>query len=627
MEIAILRLFNGVYTEDKNKNYSGNKAVLDRTIRNGYILHPSINPTVENLNVIEKVIGLSGQKANATFHKSWKKISEASIATLVVEQIIHYITTYGFEYLGIYDKDTVYIPSEALELPDIKDNIQLVVVKAMNKDDILKGITSLGSSGIALSKETISDVMEIVKYFNYDKDFVYKVKNRELKNLLFDFYGIAPKEPVEFLRYLVYKLTGETLLIKNAYLIQKIKEADKKVLDSVISKAPENLASIFFRYKPLFLAMRSISSNKTFFNRLRKNANFQHVPLEEDKMNSITGKIKSGSLKIKYLNDALTNASIFRKTRLASALSNRLNAGNSVVYKVRNGKGWVDEFVWSTDLDTTGKVEKALYKTLQSIALDIKENVKGSVFYIPVGVHYALPSTEKQFTGNFPSNSYVSVPDNLITGVHWFNTDRNRVDLDLSLIDVSGKYGWDRLYRSESRDILFSGDITDAPEPLGATELFYLRKGISSTKLVLVNYFNQYDAKDEVNCKFIVANEVPKNFRQNYMVDVSNIVASANMNISKRQNVFGLITSVDGENRVYFSNTSIGNSITAGVGTLMTQTMDFYVRSCLNAIDLETVLNMAGARVVRQVPDSNYVDLSPSMLDKNTIINMFTSKE
>ena len=526
-----------------------------------------------------------------------------------------------------------------LNLPEITADIPLVVIKAMTEKEILASIISLDSSGIALSKETLSDIMEIIKDFSFKNTFVKNIKNRELKGLLFDFYNIVPDEPVEYLRYLISKLTGESLIIKNGYLISKIKEADQKVLDKLITYAPNNLASIFFRYKPLFLAMKSVSKNKTFFNQLRKKADTLHMPIYADELSSVTSNIKSGELKFKNLKLALSNATIFRKIRLAYALNNRLDNGDSIVYKIRNGKGWVTDFEWSNKFDH--QVEKSLKMVLDSIASDIEDNVYGKTFYIPSNIHYAIPATEKQFTGNFPTNSYVSVPEDLIVGIHWFNTD-NRVDLDLSLIDGSGKYGWNGSYRSATRDLLFSGDITDAPRPNGAMELFYISKNIDEPKILFANYFNQYESDDEVDCKLIVAKEKPsKNFQkdygyrsvrgreENYMVNVNNIIASANMNISKKQNVLGLIISLGNENRVYFSNTSLGNSIASSAGDQTNKIRDFYVRSCLNAIDLNIILSLAGAKVVDVIPDNDeeYVDLSPNMLDKSTIINLFNTSK
>jgi hypothetical protein len=616
MENELLRLFNAVQTIDKNQNFY-NEDILKRTVRNGYVLSPSIYPNPKLLDSIEKIIGLSGEKANASFHKSWKVVRDSSIEELVLQQIIHYITTYGFEALGIYKQEYVYIPDEELKLSKIKDRIPLVVIKAMTSKEVLDNIIKLGSK-IALSKTTLTDIMAVVKGNKFNKSFVEEINNRELKTLLFDYYDICPTDPIEYLRFVIAKLCNESLLIKNKYLISKIKLSDGKVLDKMLSKSPKNLASIFLRYKPLFLAMKSISNNKTFFNRLRKDADSMHVALPTDYLNDVTSQIKHKELDFSVLESFLEKANIFRKIRLAYALNYRLNSTNSIVYKIRNGKGWTTDFKWKHKLEPV--TQDAFDVVINSIANNIRKNVNGKVIYIPKNMHYTLPATEKQFSGNIPSGSYATVPDDMIVGIHWENT-KERVDLDFSMMDESGKYGWDARYRSDDYQVLFSGDVVDAPAPNGASEMYYMKKVQDTPKSLFVNYFNFSD-NDVVRCKLFVANERPKDFKRNYMVNINNIVATANIEIDKKQNIVGLIVSKDGENRLYFSNTSIGNSITSRENKFTDMSREFMIFSLMNAISLETVLTLSGAVVVHEKPEKDFIDLSPEALDKLTIINL-----
>jgi hypothetical protein len=238
MNAATLRLFTAIQVSEKRKQTIP-PAILERTIKHGYVLDPAIPPEPNILDAIEDVIGLFGEKANAAFHKSWKVIQESSMESLVIQQIIHYFTTYGFESLGIYREDAVYIPHEALEVPALRHDIPLVVIKAMNAQEILERIVNLGS-GIALAQETLDDIITIVRDNAYDSAFAHNIQNRELKALLYDFYNIVPSEPVEFLRHLVSKLTDESLLIKNDALIEKIKAANGKFLDVLLQDAPED---------------------------------------------------------------------------------------------------------------------------------------------------------------------------------------------------------------------------------------------------------------------------------------------------------------------------------------------------------------------------------------------------
>jgi len=633
-EIALLRLFNAVQTESQSE-FVFNVNDIFRMIKNGYILDPRIIPNQSLFSVIEDVVGIGGEKLNSSFHKSWGKVANASIFQLIAEQILHYITTYGFENLGVYDERFVYIPAEKLKLPEEYDNIPLVFIKALNAEEILNEIVSLGSSGIALSKQTLSDLMIVVKENNYQQGWVSEIQNREFRTLLMEHYNIVPSEPNAWLRFVITKLTGESLVIKNNYLISKIKSSDYQVLDALLEKTPKSLASIFFRYKPLFLAMKSISRNKTFFNNLRKKANKLHKPLAEDYLNSITGKMKNGEFKIREFRNKISEYPIWRKIRLAYALKNRLSGMESIVYRVRNGKGFATEF--SDWFDET-QLEKVLNYTLQEIASDISGNIDGKLFYIPSYVNYALPQSEKQFVGNVPANTSVSVDsEDLIVGIHWYNNPKERVDIDFSIIDATGKYGWDAKYRSSDRGILFSGDVTDAPRPNGASEMFYFRNfSKMSDALISANWFNMVRSEGQVeNCKIFVAKEkVNGDFEQGrrtlggYMVNPNNIIFSQNVTIDKKQNSIGLISNKEGETRVYFLMTSVGNSISSSVGKQSELIRDFLLKTSTNVIDLREIIELAGGIILDErsdIPeDVEIVDLSLESLDKTTFVKMFS---
>ncbi len=618
MDRSTLRLFKAIQVDSKQALKKASP-IDEQCIRRGYLLDRAIKPNDQLLNLIDAVFGLTGEQANAAFHKSWKTIEETDREVLVMQQVMHYMTTYGFEQMGIYNESTIYIPNEVLNVPAIEKDLPITVVKAMTADEILEGIIKL-ASGIALSDESLKDIMEIVKANKYNSAFIKQVKNRELVALLNDYYDIVPGEPVAFLRYVVSKLTDESLLIKNDHLISKLEKANGKFLDVLMKDAPEDLASIFLRFKPLFLAMKKASKNKTVFNQLRRKADEMHVPLPEDYLSSVTAMIKNQRLDFDELSKQLVQANVFRKIRLAYALKYRLDYKSSILYKVRNGTGWAADFEWSEDYDAL--TQQAFETVIESITTDVKAQVNGKCFYIPEHVYYALPATEKQFTGYLPTGSYVSVPEDIVVGIHWKNTQR-RIDLDLAVIGESGKIGWDAGYKSGDNQVLFSGDMTSAPTPLGATELFYLKKGSQEPRILTVNYFN-FSKDDEVDCKILVAHEKPKNFGKNYMVDINNMVASANIKINRKQNVIGLVLSVDDENRIYFSNSSVGNAVSFRANQNATHIRKYLVGVTKSSIDFRDILTKAGAIICNELTDEECIDLSPEMLDKTTFLNMLT---
>ena len=519
---ATLRLFKAVHI-DARTNEDAVPKNLDSTIPFGYVLDPAIQPNKKMLKVIATKIGVSGEQANATFHKSWEKIRSAKIEQLVLEQLIHYITTYGFEQHGLYDPASVYVPNEKLEIPDINADLSLTYIRGLTSSDLLDEILKLGC-GVALNEDSLDDILTIVKEICFEPNYLDRIQNHELRARLYDFYGLVPEEPVAFLRYAIFRLAGSSLLIKNSALIKSIQSVERpqvEMLDELLVKAPDDLASIFHRFKPLFLALKSVSKNKTFFNRLRKNAVKLHRPLPVDYLNSVTEQIKRGSLDENELSDRLKKATVFRKIRLAYALQYRLNPGASIVYAIRNGTGWATDFKWPTTLhESTARAFDIVYASLLE---SLRPQLEGKEVFIPSHVNYALPATEKQFAGPFPFGSYVTSKADTVFGIHWFNVGDQRIDLDLSLLSTEGKIGWDAKYRDETA--LFSGDQTDAPLPNGASEVFYVKNGIAP-HLVMCNYYN-FSTQHPVDAKIIVANDAPKKLTANYMVDVNHIVAKA----------------------------------------------------------------------------------------------------
>ena len=170
--------------------------------------------------------------------------------------------------------------------------------------------------------------------------------------------------------------------------------------------------------------------------------------------------------------------------------------------------------------------------------------------------------------------------------------------------------------------MLFSGDVTDAPSPHGATELFYLGTSPREAKILMLNYYNRASG-DEVEAKLLVANEKPNQFGKNYMVNPNNILATATISVSSKQNVLGLVSNQRDGNRVYFANVSIGNSISASKNSYSSDARNYLVQNCINSLDLGEILTRAGARVTNKEINDKCINLSPERLTKASFIDLF----
>ena len=627
---STLKLFKALPIKEKLKG-NASKNLLSETTSRGFLFAPEVvyNYKESDLLDIIKNMGITPEQLNSSFHKSWKKIKETDTHRLVLEQMIHYITTYGFERLGIYGEDTVYIPKEKLEIPDIDtDSIKLVVIRGYTREEIRDKLISLLQSGIALKSETADCAVEIGIWLDLTEKEIESIKNKEVKNIFYSMIGKVPRNPTEFLRYVIYEITGSTLLIKSKDVITAISSSKSPSIIKHLRKYEseyglDRLSEIFYRFKPIFLAMRVSSPLKQMVNKIRRLAVKNHKPMKEDFLNEVTSKLKRGvPINFDVLDRELSRVNVFRRIRLAYSLKYRTTDQESILYRIRNGKGYATEFNFSNHKGA----QEVLDIVIKSIADGIKDKVYGKTIYIPTDISYALPSTEKQFVGYIPSGSYIKTNENMIFGVHWHNVGSTRIDLDLSVINFEGKIGWDGSYRNEEATMMFSGDMTNASGKDGASEFFHVSKQVPDRYIIFLNYFNLHSTSGKnVPFQLIIGKEKVSEFGRNYMIDPNNVMATMESSIIVHQKVIGLLEVDYSGSKFYLAEAIMGTRRTAANEGYVTHSRKFLFKFYHDAITLDTVLRSAGANIVNSAEDMEKVDidLSPQNLEKGTILDMF----
>ena len=642
---SLVRLFKSVEIRDNSIHFDEmSKKSIAKTLPKGYIFAPEVvaNCSPIELNqlsdLVESVYTVDPEQLNKTFHKSWNKVITVPKLQLQYEQMMHYITTYGFDALGVYDKNTIYIPHEKLNIPEITKDVPIVIIHGLTKDQIKEKLLDLLRSGIALKSDTLEDVIFLAKNFGFTQEDAVHIKNKEALILLADSLNIIPEDPVEFLRYVVYLCTGTPMLIKNFTTLDAIREG---MSFSVYSKMEdygrvfglEKLASIFYRFKPIFLALRTcnhpdkfngvpfpspINNPKKLVNRIRRLAVKNHKPMPSDYLNDVTANIKKGVILDKdRLNGHLSKANIFRKIRLAYALKYRTKDVDSILYRIRNGKGYAKSFKF-----TAHKEAQRVYQIVyDSIVVDLRMKVSGKTIHIPEYMKYSLPATEKQFTGMLPSGSCIDIPHDMVVGVNWHDTDEQAIDLDLSVMSTDAKFGWDGDSVSGTKDIAFSGDITAAPN--GATECFYIQKQLDASYIMYVNYYN-FDKKIDVPFKIVVGKQKKSAQIENHMIDPNNLILTTNSVMNSRQLVLGLIVPTLGGTRFYFTESKMGNAITAINSGYSENTRKYLMDFYQNTINFNSMLKEAGANVISKKASGIKIDfdLSPEVLEKDTFIDL-----
>ena len=568
-------------------------------------------------------------------------------------QIMHYFSTYGLENYGL--EPVPYIPGKELWGEVATDNCKIKVYRMLSNyefgislRDYIMSIKNPNNS----YKDLYIDILRYVNelYGINDND----IRGYEIKVLYYNICNVYPKNPIDFLRYVIYLKTGSTLIIKNKTTIHMIKYehycsivgGTEDIILAFKNYDIKKLASIFYRFKPLFLAFKKAHRELIpIINRTRKLAPKYQRPLSGLCVQNLIDMYISDLFsldEIKKIIKTIDTRDIFKIINSISSKNNDIN-----IYSIRNGRAYVK------DNNKKYSFNKCftLYNTLID-ELKYRYSVKftGKIIIIPKYISYALPISEKAMVGKYPNGTSINVgyTDPLSIGVSWHNiskeeakhrrgyyNDNGRVDIDLHLVSATQHFGWNA-YRKSS-DAIYSGDMTDATD--GAAEAFYITKTdedyIIDTRL--------YTGNGPVDMNlFINKRAVEKPDRKapkGYIYDPSeDIVPSIKLPINNE----GLNIGMYHNGKIYLYN----KSISAGqipIGEYYEKFIRGLGEKFDNQIKLSDILTILGANIIDNVDkqdqtkinevnvenhlkdDANedVIDLSPETIDETTLYNLF----
>lgn len=535
---------------------------------------------------------LNGNDLNKAFHKSWLKIKESSRAELFFEQINHYISTYGSNF-----QNEIYIPNEVLNIPDLKLNFK--VIKAYTEEEMQEKCLSILRSGIALKEETIDDLLNIL-HNDLEYDFTGKenIRNKEAVIKIADRYDIYPENPVEFFRYVIYKTTLTTLLIKNDELINLINQSTFNPTYLFENFGLEKLAEIFNRFKPLFLAYKK-RAPKTI-NKISKLSKTYHQPLITNPLNDATNTL----LEVGDFH-WLENATPFALFKALSACHSRMYGQDTFVYRIRNGKSWVKR-----GQDTY--VNKLNYEFILDY-LKLKYDLSGKKFYFPENVEFALPTSEKMFVGNIPTGTRF-YGEQLAVGIYWEDA-WGGFDLDLSGLNVAGKIGWNSAYNQDNGQLMYSGDMTSAPK--GAVEYLYADKGLITPTLVMNNVYY-----GDANCGYKIVIGTGDQISREYMMDPNKVFAEAKCSSVQKQTVLGMLLPKDGKQCFVLLNFGAGQSHVSGNSEVSVMATRALYQQWYEAFSFNHLVEELGATITSHKDEADF-DFSLESLEKDSFIKIF----
>ena len=636
---ATLELFKSLPMEETVQD---NDVNVEQLLKAGVYFTPTAQKycCIDNevAQLVFRTVGVDICAFNNFFHKSFDKVANASEEQLVLEQIMHYITTYGCNAMGVFDRERVYIPNEIMHIDDEDDKFCIRIVRAMSKDSIYEEISKLFTSGIALGSETIENIFTLIEHYNFTFD-IDNVANKEVRCMLYVRTNTVPKSPTELIRLLHYVATDSTLLVNSANrrkLLQKylLDENRQKLVNRILKQYVDEqglmpLARIFFRYKKIILIFKN-KDNAQIINAVRRLATKNHIPCQKQ----ILDRITSGEdIDINELRKELNNVTVFKKISLLNGIRYREKCGDDAVfaYKIRTG----GLFVKTVEGENKYKCNELVYtEILRSIYNDLVDKVKGKKIYIPKGMEYAFPVSEKSFFGGIPYGSTYSFEgsDPAIVGVHWVNDMVNdkeySVDLDLHGEKFGGSIGWNSVYRNRFDGVYYSGDMTDAPiEKGGASEALYFDNKCDVNYLITLNHFNwsYYHHTDgqKKEFSFFIGNTQPINVdygNGKAILSKENLILHIPLSISVPNNLLGFMHMTSAGKKFTFMNYMFGSGITVG-GELKENLLKFMDNYADSQMKLNYVLALCGAEFVDDPQEADF-DLSLENLSETAILDI-----
>lgn len=549
--------------------------------------------------------GYNNETFNRTLIESFAAVANMPRDEFYLTQILHYLTTYGTNFT------TPFVVGARTFTPEETKALKITIIRAESASRSLERINELFATTIAPKAQNIHYYRTLAPFTTIAPE---EVKSRELMIIMCAERNIRPSDPEMLFRYLVYCATNETLIIKNQQLIIKIKNSMRnnseyvRLINSLTEDEMKALASIFYRYKPLFLAFKT-PGTASVINKIRRLAVKYHKP---QSANTIKNFVNLNSEEQAAIIARATNRELIK---LYNAL---VVPSGTRLFQIRNGKIWVREE------EKEGKVSIGLLdKICAASAIGIElhkrlKNYRGMTVYIPRGISYAVPYSEKQFSGTIPWGTAINATDeeNAFTiGVHWVNDpDESGCDLDLHAHTPTKHFGWNSDYISVDGEIIYSGDMTNAPAPKGAAESFYINNVNEPVILTL----NAFRAKSNKQFQFFMTKGEDDEMRERATFDASKLI-SAPLPLAfadKSSLSLGIFN-----NKTFYV---YGGNVAEGA--VPSRNYPKFIEALLNRMSstyrFETLASTLKINIVHEVPkDTPFLDLSPEALTVNTLLD------
>ena len=637
-QAAFVHLFKVIVT---NPNIRNSEVAPREQLRRGFIVvNENLQPvdiSMDSFRAIDSEVGIEVRNFNQTLHKSFGTVAYADFGYLLMAQLMNYLSTYGAESMGL--KAGNFIPAEKLDLPtEFRNVARITVIRKVSHSDAV----ALFNDYLTRLKAPNTRIMNSVKtLINYATLPIDDVASFEVQIVYADAKGLYPVNPISGLRYLIYKITGNTLIIKNQRTIRVIKAKAEASCSSYFDSKTANLpaavlrsnmigfASIFLRYKDLFLAFKKFPGCAPLVNQLRRMADTYHKPLPEDAVQNYVQMMMKGRYMAatKVLNDA-DNRSLIKIINFC--LSRATDEFMPAVYAVRNGRLFVNEDgIAPLTKDSAAMYSTCIRECMKLLHFRLFAFFRNKIFLMPDEMVYSTPTTEKQMMGTIPMGSFMPLSGNVVVGVHWFNhkseKGEQRVDIDLHMNSATRHFGWNGGWR-DGDETVYSGDMTNAPYPYGAAEAWYNTVG----KEDFIYEVNLFSGPENQEFKVFFTKSDRDQLRRNFTFDPNACIAPpVKLNFADGKHMtLGLLTT-DG---FYFYNGALTSGIVPQAN--YESAIKGIKHSLRNRFGMTKFLQTVGATVITmedyvKLDDeakAQVISLMPEDLTQSTLLDLVDGK-
>lgn len=402
--------------------------------------------------------------------------------SLIMKQMLHYIEVYGLDSPGLFNLEVT--KGKVIVVANIR-GITVAELGYMIRDLLYKNAPI----------RKLDDVIELIRVHKVAYN-LNLVENNEARIRLFR-EGDVFTSGDDAVRYIVFKTTGNSLLIKSPEVLAAVKADEKMIPLSFLMAHDTVLAQVFNRHKRIIMSLKN-RRTASFINRISRHSKTKHVPVREAINKTFVAKALNDQ--IDDYKKAFAGISLRDKFKYLNLLEWRRLQHTDDVFLVRNGRAHLEP---NRRVFSIEKIDALMRTVITSMTTDLK-HLKRKKILLDTNVDYGLPSSQKQMIGNLPFGTTVAAGgDKISSGIYWEDRWGAR-DLDLSAIDEAGdRTGWGQLsgYDGEN-EIAFSGDITSAPE--GAMEFLTSSTGYEVTYGLFVNIFS---GEEGAECELVIGSQ------------------------------------------------------------------------------------------------------------------------